>query len=171
MCAVSANLAGRLRGMVPHLDVKVVPNMVDTEVLQRPPFPSSDFAVCLLLRREYVQRKRFDVAIRAFAEAFADEAAVVLRIGGSGPEASSLVRLAEQLGVSDRVRFLGGLSRVQVRDEMRSADAFVLCSSVETFGVVVAEAQSVGELPAVRPSAGGRGEEIVVPVHGASCGA
>jgi glycosyltransferase involved in cell wall biosynthesis len=61
--------------------------------------------------------------------------------------------------VGDRVQFLGGLSRVQVRDEMRSADAFVLSSSVETFGVVVAEAQSVG-LPAVVTECGGP-EEIV----------
>ncbi len=159
VCAVSANLAGRLRGMVPHLDVKVVPNMVDTEFFSalpshRPTSPYVFFCVGNLL-----QRKRFDVAIRAFAEAFPNEAAILLRIGGSGPEASSLARLAEQLGVSDKIQFLGGLSRVQVRDEMRSADAFVLCSSVETFGVVVAEAQSVG-LPAVVTECGGP-EEIV----------
>jgi glycosyltransferase involved in cell wall biosynthesis len=157
--AVSTNLARSLRGMVPDLDVKVVPNMVDTEFFsplpsERPTSPYVFLCVGIL-----VHRKRFDVAIGAFAAAFPDDPGVILRIGGSGPEASSLARLAEQLGVGARVQFLGGLSRVQVRDEMRSADAFVVSSSVETFGVVVAEAQSVG-LPAVVTECGGP-EEIV----------
>jgi glycosyltransferase involved in cell wall biosynthesis len=108
---------------------------------------------------ELTQIKRFDIAIRAFAQAFPDRADVVLRIGGAGPEASSLARTADQWGVSDRVQFPGRLSRVQVRDEMRSADAFILSSAVETFGLVVAEAQSVG-LPAVVTECGGP-EDIV----------
>ena len=157
--AVSTSLARSLRGMVPHIDVKVVPNMVDTEFFSPLPSHRPASAYVFLCVGELVQIKRFDVAIRAFAEAFPDDPGVILRIGGSGPEASSLARSARQLGVSDRVQFLGRLSRVQVRDEMRSADAFVLCSSVETFGLVVAEAQSVG-LPAVVTECGGP-EDIV----------
>jgi len=157
--AVSTSLARSLRGMVPHIDVKVVPNMVDTEFFSPLPSHGPTSPYIFLCVGALVQLKRIDVAIQAFAEAFPDDPGVVLRIGGSGPEASSLARIAEQLGVSDRVQFLGGLSRVQVRDEMRSADAFVLCSSVETFGLVVAEAQSVG-LPAVVTECGGP-EDIV----------
>jgi len=157
--AVSTSLARSLRGLVPHLDVKVVPNMVDTEFFSplashRPTSP-----YVFLCVGQLVPIKRFDVAIRAFAEAFSDDPGIILRIGGSGPEASSLARLAEQVGVVNRVQFLGRLSRVQVRDEMRSANAFVLSSSVETFGLVVAEAQSVG-LPAVITDCGGP-EDIV----------
>lgn len=157
--AVGTNLARSLQGMVPGLDVKVVPNMVDTEFFSPLPSDRPTSPYVFLCVGALVQRKRFDVAIRAFAEAFRDEPGVILRIGGSGPEASSLARLAEQLGVSDRVQLLGRLPRVQVRDEMRGADAFVLSSSVETFGLVVAEAQSVG-LPAVVTECGGP-EEIV----------
>jgi glycosyltransferase involved in cell wall biosynthesis len=157
--AVSTSLARSLQGMVPGLDVKVVPNMVDTAFFSPLPSGRPTSPYIFLCVGALVQLKRFDVAIRAFAEAFPDDPSVILRIGGSGPEASSLARVAEQLGVDDRVQFLGGLSRVQVRDEMRSADAFVLSSSVETFGLVVAEAQSVG-LPAIVTECGGP-EEIV----------
>lgn len=157
--AVSASLARTLQAMVPRLEVKVVPNMVDTEFFSPLPHGRPRSRYVFLCVGSLIQRKRFDVAIRALAQAFPDDPEVILRIGGSGPEAPSLARLAEQLGVSDRVDLLGGLSRVQVRDEMRRADAFVLCSSVETFGVVVAEAQAVG-LPAVVTECGGP-EEIV----------
>jgi glycosyltransferase involved in cell wall biosynthesis len=157
--AVSASLAGSLQRMVPRLDVRVVPNMVDTEFFSPLPSGRPRSSYVFLCIGALVQRKRFDVAIRAFAGAFPDKPGVVLRIGGSGPEATSLARLAERLGMSDRVQFLGGLSRVQVRDEMRRADAFVLSSSVETFGLVVAEAQAVG-LAAVVTECGGP-EEIV----------
>jgi glycosyltransferase involved in cell wall biosynthesis len=157
---VSTSLARRLQGMLPDKEIRVVPNMVDTEFFSPLPSPRRPTPPYVFLCvGGLVQNKRFDVAIRAFAKAFPDDPGVILRIGGSGPQAPSLARSAKHLGVNDRVQFLGRLSRVRVRDEMRSADAFVLSSAVETFGLVVAEAQSVG-LPAVVTECGGP-EDIV----------
>ena len=157
--AVSDSLARRLREFAPGLAVDVVPNVVDTTFFCPPPRGRPASPYVFLCVGGLVPIKRFDIAIRAFASAFADNPGVVLRIGGSGPEASRLQRLAGQLGIAERVQFLGALSRVQVRDEMQHADAFVLSSSIETFGVVVVEAQSVG-LPVIVTRCGGP-EELV----------
>lgn len=157
--AVSRSLAARLRALAPGVAVEVVPNMVDTDFFSPEPTRRSMSQYVFLCVGQLVRLKRFDIAIQAFARAFAAEPDVVLRIGGSGPEASSLARLATELGVGDRVEFLGRLSRLEVRDAMRDADTFVLSSSVETFGLVIAEAQSIG-LPAIATKCGGP-EEIV----------
>ena len=59
------------------------------------------------------------------------------------------IRLAEALGTSDKVRFVGYLHR---RDELpacyAAANAFVFASRTETQGLVVLEAMSMG-LPVV----------------------
>jgi glycosyltransferase involved in cell wall biosynthesis len=157
--AVSDSLAGRLREFAPGLEVEVVPNMVDTEFFSPGPRNHAASPYVFLCVGGLVPIKRFDIAIRAFAAAFQGNPGIVLRIGGSGPEASRLAGLAGRLGIADRVQLIGGLSRAQVRDEMRSADAFVLSSSVETFGLVVAEAQSVG-LPVIVTECGGPAELV-----------
>jgi glycosyltransferase involved in cell wall biosynthesis len=80
-----------------------------------------------------------------------------------------LLTLAHALGIAPQVDFLGRISRDRVREEMYSADAFVLSSRSETFGVVLIEALSQG-LPVVSTACGGPldvvGEDdgILVPV-------
>lgn len=81
--------------------------------------------------------------IRAFARKFIGKN-VVLRIGGDGPVLNDLKSLANELGLSKQVFFLGLLNRDQVKEEMINADCFVLSSKYETFGVVLIEALACG---------------------------
>ena len=83
-----------------------------------------------------------------------------LEIGGEGPSRPSLEQQVQQLGLADRVTFLGRLARPEVRDALGRADLFVLASPHETFGVVVAEAMACG-LPVVITRSGG--PEAFVP--------
>jgi glycosyltransferase involved in cell wall biosynthesis len=92
--------------------------------------------------------------IEAFAEAFEGDAAVRLRLAGHGPIRAALEQLCRERGVAAQVDFLGLLSAPEVRAEMEAADAFVLASDVETFGVVVIEALACGR-PVVVTASGG----------------
>jgi L-malate glycosyltransferase len=77
-----------------------------------------------------------------------------LVIGGDGPDRQKLEQLTATLGVAERCRFLGGLNREQVRENMQNSDVFVLSSLHETFGVVVGEAMACGK-PVISTRCGG----------------
>lgn len=98
--------------------------------------------------------KRFDLLLQAFSDAFGNRVDVSLKIIGGGPELPRLQEMAGELGISGQVAFTGPLSRESVRDELYSADAFVLVSSTETFGLAYAEAMATG-LPVIATACGG----------------
>ncbi|UVE19035.1 glycosyltransferase [Pseudomonas sp. LS44] len=83
-----------------------------------------------------------------------------LRICGGGPQESALKELTVELGLQDRVTFLGYCSREVVIGEMAAANALVVASSIETFGVVVIEALMSGK-PVLSTRCGGP-EDIVI---------
>lgn len=63
-------------------------------------------------------------------------------IGGAGNSRESYESIAQQLGVGDRVHFLG--TRNDVNEWMSAADVFVLPSSYETMPLVALEALAAG---------------------------
>jgi 1,2-diacylglycerol 3-alpha-glucosyltransferase len=67
-----------------------------------------------------------------------------LAIAGDGPEREVLEARAGELGVGERVRFLGPLERSELPDYYASADAFVFPSVTETQGLVLVEAMAAG---------------------------
>lgn len=96
--------------------------------------------------------KRVDVLVRAIAEMPELERRVRLVIGGQGSEASRLVELADDLGVSDRVTLTGYLGEEKY-DYYAASDIFVFHSLFETFGQVLVEAMRAGK-PIVSVRAG-----------------
>ena len=82
----------------------------------------------------FVPRKGFDVLIRGIAQL--DD--VHLWIVGDGQEDSNLRMLANQLGVADRVRFVGW--QHDPRPFVAASDVFAMASSHEPLGNVVLEA-------------------------------
>jgi glycosyltransferase involved in cell wall biosynthesis len=69
--------------------------------------------------------------------------------------------LARDCGTAHRVEFTGGLAPAGVRERMWQANAFVLPSAFETFGVVLVEALATG-IPVISTRSGGA-EDIVEP--------
>ncbi|QLL44315.1 glycosyltransferase [Sulfitobacter pontiacus] len=142
----------------------VMPNIVDQSFLDVP-LPLRDTCKTRFLHISLLNsEKRVDLIVRAFAQQFSQNPEVTLTIGGDGPTRSTLMSLATELGVADRVYFLGGLSRSEVRSAMANSDAFVLSSKYETFGVVLIEALAMG-LPIIATECGGP-EDIVTPNAG-----
>lgn len=78
---------------------------------------------------------------------------------GGGPALAETRRAADELGVADRVRFLGMMQRDHIDPFYSSADAFVFPSTTETQGIAICEALSAG-LPVVAVDAGGIPENV-----------
>ena len=82
--------------------------------------------------------------LRAFALLDPSEVRAKLVIAGSGLERDSLEQLALELGISNRVRFLGLVENHEVAKLHAAADLFVLSSRLEATPTVVLEALACG---------------------------
>jgi len=143
--------------------VLLIPNPADTKYFLPKRSKTGDtftFISVALLRPE----KRLDILIKAFAILSKHIPNIVLTVIGDGPEKNKLKLLSHKLGVNNRINFIGYQNKIAVSDILRDHDALVLSSDVETFGVVIVEAMSVG-LPVIATKCGGP-ESIVVAETG-----
>lgn len=87
-----------------------------------------------------IERKGHDIVIRALVH----QPGIDLLIAGDGPERGRLTRLAERLGLADRVRFLGVVAHQDLAGLYGASDALVLASSREGWPNVLLEALACG---------------------------
>lgn len=125
----------------------------DTSKFAPVPKSGAKKKIRILSIARFVEKKGLEYSIAAFAKAQAGFD-VQYRIVGYGPLQQELTALAESLGVSDKIVFLGQLSGEQVLEEMKTADIFALTSVTASNGdeegvpVSLIEAQAFG-LPVV----------------------
>ncbi|MEN3311459.1 MAG: hypothetical protein V7645_788 [Actinomycetota bacterium] len=98
-------------------------------------------------------------------EAVAGADGVKLVIAGEGPEREPLQARAGDLGIGDRVTFLGAQPRERIVELFHAADATILSSSWENFPHTVVEALAVGT-PVLAMRAGGVSEVVHDGVNG-----
>jgi glycosyltransferase involved in cell wall biosynthesis len=138
-------------------DVVVVHNAIETAAFQQPAGEATagDDArpVVLALARLHHRKGIADLLTAASMLPHA-----IIRVAGEGPERLSLERLAEKLGVAERVQFLG--TRTDVADLLRGCTLFVLPSLAEGLPVSVIEAMAAGR-PVVATDIGGTNEIVV----------
>jgi glycosyltransferase involved in cell wall biosynthesis len=82
-----------------------------------------------------------------------------LALAGDGPSTGRLKDLARELGVSDRIQFLGYLPEDDVVRELQKSDLFVLPSLVEGLPVSAMEAMAVG-VPVIATNIAGTSELV-----------
>jgi glycosyltransferase involved in cell wall biosynthesis len=113
--------------------------------------------------------RRLDVLLRAVAAASADCACGLL-VAGGGPRTPAYQRAAAELGIGDRVWFLGAVGHTRLRAVYNAAALLALPSErQESFGMVLIEALACGipviasDLPGAREVVATTGGGVVVP--------
>jgi len=119
----------------------------------------------LLLSVGYlIERKGHHIIIEAMLE-LPD---YLLFIVGDGEWSEKLKNLAEQLGVQDRVRFIGEVGQPELTELYNIADALVLASDREGWANVLLEAMACGT-PVVATNIWGTPEVVQAPAAGLLC--
>ncbi|MBS1250005.1 MAG: N-acetyl-alpha-D-glucosaminyl L-malate synthase [Chloroflexi bacterium] len=106
--------------------------------------------------------KRVQDVIRTFA-AFLEKKEARLVMVGDGPETSTACQLAEELGIRDRVEFVGVVN--SVAPILEDANLLLLPSETESFGLVALEAMASG-VPVIASDVGGLPEVVEHGVTG-----
>ena len=109
-------------------------------------------------RLEY--EKGVQDAIAALPAIRAEFPGTTLTIAGEGTQHQWLIEQTAEHEVTDAVIFLGRLDHVELLERLHAADAIVLPSRYEPFGIVALEAAAAGA-PVVASTAGGLGEAVV----------
>lgn len=143
-------MASRLRELGVTARIETVPSGIDVEffgagrrnaevreAIGVGPNDRLLLSVCRLAKE-----KNLELLFEALA--LAGDPSLKLVVAGEGPLRQELEQRARVLGLSDRTRFLGVVARRDLPDLYASADAFVMPSTTETQGIVLAEALAAG---------------------------
>ncbi|HSX25301.1 MAG TPA: glycosyltransferase family 4 protein [Candidatus Andersenbacteria bacterium] len=143
----------------PQSDFLSIPNGVETErfvPIGRPENPK----VKILFIGRLIPRKGFHRVVRALPKV--REMAKIpfeIEVVGTGLYREELDMLAEELGVSDLIRYVGMVPYDQLEKSYQYADIFVLTSLSEGMPSVILEAMGCG-LPIIASNVGGNNEIV-----------
>jgi glycosyltransferase involved in cell wall biosynthesis len=146
---------------------RYIPNVVDTDVF-RVGSSGRNAQFTFFNAAAFVKEKNHGMLLEAFARICEKHPEVVLKLAGSGPGLENAKELADKLKIAGKVEFLGLLPRREIVSEMQQMNAFVLSSTVETFGVVLIEALSCGK-PVVSTKCFGPESIVTSPQLGILC--
>lgn len=147
---------------VPADRIAVIPNFIDTRLYHpeigprhRPALANPDEKIAMHVSN-FRPVKRIGDVVAIFAR-MQKRIPARLVLVGDGPERPRAILAAEELGVADRVTFLG--KHTAVHEILPAADLFLLPSESESFGLAALEAMACG-VPVVASDTGGIPEVV-----------
>jgi len=140
--------------------IDVIPNFIDANTYRPNGKPEFRRHAAPNGEKVMVHTSNFRIVktdtIRIF-EKVQQEIPSILVLVGDGPDRSECERLCRQLGLCDKVKFLG--KQEGLVDILNSSDIFLIPSQSESFGLAALEAMACG-LPVVSSSVGGLPELV-----------
>ena len=166
VCAEALN-AGCSQERLVHLpngvDLKRFTPDIDGSPL-RSRFVVNDRPVIFTLRG-HSPKNGIEYLIKAVPSVLRDVPNAMFIIGGEGPLRSYHEHLAEELGVSRHVLFVGRIPPMELPRYYAACNIFVIPSVIEAFGLVTVEAMACGK-PVIGSNVGGIPEVIKEGVNG-----
>src|SRR3989338_952030 len=160
--AISTYLKEYVQKISKNKEVFLIPNGVDLKKFQIPShklqadfkFNEKDHTIITVSR--LVPKNGLADLIRAFK--ILDASHLVrktkLLVIGGGPQREELFKLTEELGLKDRVEFLGSISNEKIYEYLASSSVFVRPSLSEGLGIAFLEAMASG-VPIIGTPVGG----------------
>ncbi len=143
--------------------IETIPNFVDTEQFapgcdreMRRRFAEDDQLI-LLHASNFRPVKRAPFLLDIFSR-LKGKARSVLVLAGDGPELASMEHKVREMGIEDRVKFLGAWDDMETL--LPLADLFLMPSEHESFGLAPLEAMSCG-VPVLVTNQGGPAEVLI----------
>ena len=156
---------------VPESRIEVVPNFVDTRIYRPGLEPchratlAPDGEKIVMHISNFRPVKRVEDVVEIFARVLRQVSSRLVLVG-DGPDLPRARLKVEELGIRDRVVFLGEYTPVQ--ELLSCSDLFLLPSRSESFGLAALEAMACGS-PVVASRVGGLPEVIVDGETGHLC--
>lgn len=147
-------------------DIRVIPNFIDLDRFQKSNKTHFKKAICpndekvITHVSNFREVKRVPDVISTFDQVLKNGVDAKLLMVGDGPDRQKAENKCRDLGICDKVRFLGKQERVE--EVLSISDLFLIPSGSETFGLAALEAMSCG-VPVVSSNIGGLPE---VNIHG-----
>lgn len=172
---VSRKIEEILRNGMPLLIAScVIYNGVDPRVFFPEESAPADRPPTILMVGNLLRGKGHEVVLKAIAQLKAEVSNLRCVIVGEGPDQTLFAGLARQLGMADRVFFLGRQDRQAVAKAMRECTIFALPSRFEGLGCAYLEAMASAK-PVIACEGQGIGEVIqhgqngwLIPIDGVS---
>lgn len=140
--APTRRAAQMLEAVVRGLRVYPISGGVDSELYRHLPQPSQASRKLTYVGR-LDREKHVYVALEAMAK-LPKGFELTLDIVGSGSQQNDLQRLAKEIGISDRVNFIGDISDQEVIEKLGESTAFVMPSVQELQSMATLEAMAAG---------------------------
>ncbi|WET47803.1 glycosyltransferase [Chryseobacterium indologenes] len=156
---VSYNLKDSLKQLGIITPMKVISNVVDTDVFTLNPKTEKSDHVKFLHVSSLIPRKRPKDIINAVYLLHQNGFQVSLEIGGDG-DSASLVALVKSLSAEEYIQVFDAISYAEVAEKMQHSDYFILFSENETQGCVILESYACGK-PVISTMVGGAAEFII----------
>ncbi|MFP9119257.1 N-acetyl-alpha-D-glucosaminyl L-malate synthase BshA [Flavobacterium sp. RNTU_13] len=138
-------------------EIYVIPNFIEVNDNKNPELPCKRSALAgegqsiITHISNFREVKRIPDVVRIFNEIQKKIPAKLLMVG-DGPEREPAEKLAEELGISNKVVFFGNSN--EINEILCLTDLFLLPSQTESFGLAALEAMAAG-VPVISSNAGG----------------
>lgn len=159
--AASIEIARVAESLAPGTSVEALTNGVETDRFRPLPatLPAEPGSRQVIVPRRLFPKNGVEFAVRALPLVAEVLPGIRFLFVGDGPERERLERLAGELGVADRARFLGARPHEQMPGLLASAEAAVFPSLMEATSVAALECMACG-LPVVASDVGGLPEIV-----------